>query len=78
MLGSIAIFWVASGLLFGWWLYKEKDLAVYICERCGEYKDGDWGAPVEHPTDPTALLCEECAGVMEEERVEITEENRHE
>lgn len=42
-------------------------MAVYICERCGEYKDGDWDVCVEHPTDPTALLCEGCAGELEDE-----------
>lgn len=45
-------------------------MAVYICERCGEYKDGDWHPCVEHPTDPVALLCEECAAEMEEENEE--------
>lgn len=72
------IFYIACGWSFCYWLYKEKDMAVYICERCGEYKDGDWDVCVEHPTDPTALLCEDCAGEMEEERVEKMEEFRHE
>lgn len=40
-------------------------MAIYYCEECDSYKDGDCDPCVEHPTDPTATICEECADNLE-------------
>ena len=42
-------------------------MAIYLCEVCNNMKDGDYNPCVEHPTDPTAFCCEECATEIEEE-----------
>ena len=36
-------------------------MAVYYCEECDSYKDGDYDVCGEHPTDDCATICEECA-----------------
>jgi len=41
-------------------------MAIYYCEECDRMKDGDWSPCVEHPQDPTACICEECAARLEE------------
>jgi hypothetical protein len=42
-------------------------MAIYYCEECDSYKDGDYDLCVKHPTDPTATICEECATELEGE-----------
>ena len=42
-------------------------MAVYYCEECDHYKDGDYFPCVEHPTQAEAFCCEACAERIEEE-----------
>ena len=35
-------------------------MSIYICNECGEPKDGDFDNCHEDPTDSTELICESC------------------
>jgi len=41
-------------------------MAIYICDECGEMKDGDHDPCVEHPSDSSLFCCEECYAELEE------------
>ena len=41
-------------------------MAIYRCDECERFIDGDYFPCVEHPTDTTLELCEECAAKLEE------------
>jgi len=41
-------------------------MAIYMCDVCGEYKDGDHSPCVES-TEGGDFCCEECAAELEEE-----------
>ena len=51
-------------------------MAIYLCEgECGQMLDGDYFPSVEHPTDDTLNICEECADTLEEELKDLAAEN---
>jgi hypothetical protein len=39
-------------------------MAIYTCDECGEMLDGDHSPCMEHPTEPEAFCCEECASIL--------------
>ena len=51
-------------------------MAVYYCEECDSYKDGDYDPCAEHPTDDTATICEDCAWLLNEYKREKAAYNR--
>jgi hypothetical protein len=42
-------------------------MSVYRCDRCENYYDADYEGCFEHPTDPTACLCESCSNDLLDE-----------
>lgn len=42
-------------------------MAVYYCERCGNYKDSDWNVCCEDPRGVLYMVCEDCRCDIEEE-----------
>lgn len=58
-------------------------MAIYICDVCDNYKDGDYFPCVEHPKDSSLLCCEECASEIEykieqDELKKLASENQRE
>ena len=43
-------------------------MAMFICNKCGNYVDNDYHPCSQDPNDELGLICPECAFEMEEEK----------
>ena len=42
-------------------------MAIYICDKCNNYKDDDFDPCEDNPNDPTTCLCPDCAVDIQEQ-----------